>query len=119
MPTAIEARTKFQRLLKQIKLCTGQEEMPECRRASFRLVWSAPAEIKPLNPNGFPSPLYARTRTISAHGLGFISPRELQLGQRVVITLEANEGEVQIPAMVVRLTPSVGMPTVGVTFDLD
>ena len=77
-----------------------------------------PATVKLLDSNGSPEPLYVNTRTICAEGLDFHSPHELKHGCKVLMTLETDEGELQIPATVVHLTQSVGMPIVGVRFDL-
>ncbi len=120
MPSAIEVRNLVQSLLGHIKNCTGLKEKSEWRRASFRFIWSAPAKVDLFDHNDFSDPLYVRTGTVSAHGMDFLSPRGLKRGQRVLITLEADNGEVQIPATVVHSTDWFGCKEkVGVKFDLE
>ncbi len=120
MPSAIGVRNHIQRLLGHIKNCTGLKEKSEWRRASYRFAWSAPAKVELLDPNDFSDPLYVRTGTVSAHGMDFLSPRKLKRGQRVMITLEADNSEVQIPATVVYSTDWFGCKDkVGVKFELE
>ena len=119
MMSVLEVRKRIKRLLEQIELSTGQKPTPEYRRTSWRYKWTAPATVKLIDSNDSSEPLYVTIRTIFAHGLDFRSPLTLDRGCKVLINLETDEGELQIPATVVHCTESVGMPIVGVTFDFD
>jgi len=119
MPNTIGLGNQLQRLLRRIKFCTGQSEKSEWRRESFRFTWSVPATVEVLDPNDAPEPLYVWTGTISAHGLDFLSPRKLKRGQKVLITLEADNSQVQIRGTVVHSTDSFSRDKVGVKFDLE
>ena len=119
MPKVAEVTKSIERLLEHIALSTGQKPASEYRRASWRYKWTAPAAVKLIDSNDSSEPLYVTTRTIFAQGLDFRSPRMLDRGCKVLITLETNEGELRIPATVMHSTKSVGMPIVGVAFDLD
>ena len=109
------------RLLGQIKLAAGQEEVevPEAKRACWRYTWVAPGTVEFVDSKDSFEPLYITTSTISAQSLSFRSPRTFERGCKVLINLETDEGELKIPATVMHSTESVGMPIVGVTFDLD
>ena len=117
MPKVAEVRKDIERLLEHIELSTGQKPASEYRRASWRYKWTAPATVKLMDSNDSSEPLYVTTRTIFAHGLDFRSPRMFERDCKVLITIETDEGELQIPATVVHYTESVGMPIVGVIFD--
>ena len=119
MPEVPEVTNRIEHLLEQIELATGQEPLSEARRASWRYTWAAHVAIEFVDPNDSSDPLHVTTRTIFAHGLDFRSPRILERGCKVLITLQTDEGELQIPATVMHSTTSVGMPIVGVKFDLE
>jgi len=71
-----------------------------------------------LAPDDSSEPLFVTLGHISRDGLDFRSSRRLQPGQKVLVTLETDEGELQIPATVVHSTESVVRFVVGVKFDL-
>ena len=119
MPSAIEVRNRVQCLLEQIERYTGQKQAPEIRRATWRRVWATSGTVEFVDFKGYYEPLYITTYTISAHGLDFRSPRRPKPGCKVLINLQTDEGELQIPATVMHSTESVGMPVTGVSFDLD
>ena len=118
MPSTIESKNQMQRLLRHIKFHTGQSEKSEWRRASYRFIWSVPATVEVLEPSDAPGPLYVRTGTISASGIDFLSPRKLKRGQKVLITLEADNSQVQIVGTVVHSTDLFSRDKVGVKFEL-
>ena len=117
MPNVIEVKKDIERLSAQIELSSGQKPASEYRRAPWRHKWTAPATVEPISLNDSSEPLYVTICTISAHGLDFRSPRMFERGCKVLITLETDKGELQIPATVIHSTESVGMPIVGVSFD--
>ena len=116
MPSTIEMTESIERLLEQIEHSTGQTREAETQRASCRYEWPAPATVELV---GSPESLFVTIQSISAQGLGFRSPRTFEPGCKVLITLETDEGELRIPATVIHSRESVGMPIVGVAFDLD
>ena len=119
MPGTIESKNQLQRLLRRIKFYTGQSEKSEWRRGSYRFIWSVPATVEVLEPNDASELLNVRTGTISAQGIDFLSPRKLKRGQKVLITLEADNSQVQIVGTVVHSTDLFSKDKVGVKFDLE
>ena len=119
MPKVAEGRKDIEHLLEQIELSTGQEQVSTAKRATWRYAWTVPARVELVDSRDSSEPLYITTRSISAEGLDFRSPRALERDCKVLIILETDEGELQIPATVMHSTESVGMPITGVHFDLD
>ena len=117
MPKVAEVTKSIERLLAQIELSTGQKPASEYRRVPWRYRWVTPATVEVVDSKGPAELLYITTRSISTEGLDFRSSRILELGCKVLITLETDEGQIQIPAIVKHSTESVGMPIVGVAFD--
>ncbi len=118
MPQVAELTKHIERLLEQIERTTGQKAVSEARRASFRYIWLAPATVKLVDSQSPSEPLLVTLGHISRDGLGFRSSRRLQPDQKVLVTLETDEGELQIPATVVHSSESVTGFVVGVRFDL-
>ena len=118
MPNVAELTKDIEYYLEQIKLASGQEQVPIAKRATWRYRWVTPVTVEFINSKGSSESLYAATCSISAQGLDFRSPRMLERGCKVLICLESHDGQIQIPATVKHSTDSVGMPTVGVRFDL-
>ncbi len=119
MPNVAEVTKHIGRLLEQIELASGQKQIPIAKRATWRHRWVTPATVEFVDSKDSSEPLYVTTRSISAQGLDFRSARMLDRGCKVLISLETDEGELQIRATVMHSTESVGMPVIGVTFDLD
>ena len=111
-------KERIGRLLKQIELSTGQKQIPDTKRSPWRYTWVAPATAEVVGSEDSSEPLYITIRTISAEGLDFRSPCMLEPDTKVLIKFETDEGELEIPSTVIHCTESVGMPLVGVTFDL-
>ncbi len=120
MPSAIEVRNRVQFLLEQIELSTGRKEteIPGAKRSSWRRMWVSPATIEFVDSKDSSEPVYITTRSISAHGVDFRSSRMPKPGCKLLMSLETDHGELQIPATVMHSTQSVGMPITGVRFDL-
>ena len=118
MTNVLEVKKHLNRLFGQIKLAAGQKEVkvPEAKRSSWRYEWAAPATVELVDSI---ESLFVTIQSISAQGLGFCLPRTFEPGCKVLITLETDEGELRIPATVIHSRESVGMPTVGVAFDLE
>ena len=116
MPSTVEMTNSIERLLEQIEHATGQTPEADAKRASWRYEWVVPATVELADS---PESLFVTIQSISAQGLDFRSPRTLEPGCKVLITLETDEGELRIPATVIHSRESVGMPIVGVAFDLD
>ena len=118
MPKATEMRERINRLLEQIELSSDQKSRSDRRRASFRHAWPAHATVELVGPDDSSEPLLVSLSRISRDGLDFRSSRRFQLEQKVLISLETDEGELQIPATVVHTTESGVRFVVGVKFDL-
>ena len=116
---AAEIKERVGRFLEQIERSTKQRNLDDARRESWRYLWAAAGTVELVDCKDSAKPLYITTHCISAESLDFHSPRTLDPGCKVLINLETDEGQLQIPATVVHCTPSVGKPLVGVTFDLD
>ena len=120
MPSTIELKDQLQQLLRHIETYTGQREKSEWRRANYRLTWQVPAQVETLDSNETSKPVYVRIGTISPGGIDFLSPHTLRRGQKVLITLEADNGEVEISGTVVHSTDWFGCKDkLGVKFDLE
>ena len=117
MPKVTELKKHINRLLEQIELSTNQKPGPDARRASFRYTWPAHASVKLVGPDDSSEPLFVTLGHISRDGLDFRSSRRLQPDQKVLVTVETDEGELQIPATVVHSTESVVGFVVAVKFD--
>ncbi len=118
MPKVTEARERITRFLDQIERSMNQEPGPEARRASFRYAWPAHATVELVDPDNSSEPLFVTVGHISRDGLDFRSSRRLQLDQKVLVTLETDEGQLQIPATVVHSTQSIVKFVIGVKFNL-
>lgn len=116
---AMETRKHIRSLLDWIELCTGRTQAPEIKRSCSRYTWIAPGTVEFDGTKDSSEPLYITTRNISGQSLGFRSPCMLQPSSKVFINLQTHEGQLRIPATVVHSTPSVGMPIIGVSFNLD
>ncbi len=119
MPQVAEVTKHIERLLEQIKLSAGQGQVPDAKRAAWRYAWVASARVELVDSGDSSEPLYITIRNISTEGLDFHSPHAFEPDCKVLIILETDEGELQIPATVMHSTESVGMPITGVRFDLD
>ncbi len=117
MTKVTEVKKHIDRLLEQIELSTNQKPGPDARRASFRYAWPAHASVKLVGPDDSSEPLFVTLGHISRDGLEFRSSRRLQRDQKVLVTVETDEGELQIPATTVHSTESIIGFVVGVKFD--
>ena len=107
----------IERLLEEIERTTEQTPVSEARRASFRYIWLAPITVKLVDSQSPSEPLLLTAERISRHGLDFRSSRRLNVGQKVLVSLDTGEGELQIPATVVHSIESGVRFIVGVKFD--
>ena len=110
-------RKQINRLLEQIETSTDQEPKSDARRASFRYVWPGHATVELIDSENSPEPLLVTVAHISRDGSDFRSPRKLEPNQKVLVTLETDQGQLQIPATVVHSTQSVLKFVIGVKFD--
>ena len=118
MPRVAELTKHIEHLLEQIERSTNQEPQPDARHASFRYAWPAHATVELVDADNSSEPLSVTLEHISRDGLDFRSSRSFQPDQKVLISLETDEGELQIAATVVHSTESVEKFVVGVKFDL-
>ena len=107
MPSSIGVRIRIQWLLEQIERRSGQEQIPEIRRAVWRRMWAAPGTVEFVDFKDYSEPVCITTRTISGRGLDFRSSRMPKSGCKLLISLKTDDGALQIPATVVHSTESV------------
>ena len=115
----IKDKDQLQRLLRRVKFCSGQQDKSEWRRDNYRFILQVPAQVQILDPNEDQEPIDVLAGTISANGIDFRSPRALERGQKVLITLETNDGPVQVCGTVVHSTDMISRHKVGVKLDLE
>ena len=117
MSTTAETKERLMSFLEQVRQTTGQEPLSEARRASWRYTWVEPITVRIIDGGQESELLYANTKTIFADGMDFRSPRSFEQDCKVLITIDSEDGTIEIPATVVHSTGSVGMGIVGVRFD--
>ena len=113
-----KVKERITRLLEQIKGSTNQEPQSDARRTSFRYAWPGHATVELVETDNASEPLLVTVGHISRDGLEFRSPGKLEPDRKVLVTLETDEGQLQIPAIVVHSTESVGRPIIAVKFNL-
>ena len=119
MSQVAELTKQIERLLEEIERTTEQTPVSDARRASFRYVWPGHATVEFVDPDNWFEPLLVTVGHISRDGLDFRSPRRFQVDQKLLITLDTDEGQLQIPATVIHSTQSVVKFATGVMFDLE
>ena len=117
MSQVAELTKHIERLLEEIERTTEQTAVSEARRASFRYIWLAPITVKLVDSQSPSEPLLVTLGRISRYGLDFRSSQRLEVDQKVLVGLDTDEGELQIPSTVVHSSESVAGFTVGVKFD--
>ena len=113
-----QIRAGLEKLLEYIERSTNQKPLDEARRNCWRYAWPAPAVVKLVETDDSEEssePLYSTAHNISAEGMDFYSPRELEMSTKVVVTLETEDGHLSIPATVLNSISSVGKPLVSIT----
>ena len=110
---------QIEHFLGQIELSSGQKQVSDARRDPWRYRWITSGTVELVGSEESSETMSITTRTISPEGLDFRCPRSLEPGCKVLINLKTDEGDLRIPAIVKHCTESVGMPTVGVIFDLE
>jgi hypothetical protein len=114
----VETKDQMYKMMDQLREYYPQSILPEHRREEFRLVMALPARVELLERKGVGDPIYVTTSDISTEGMGFLSPKKLEIHQKVVMNIETDIGEVEVAATVVHCTGTVGMNKIGVKFDL-
>ena len=118
MTTDSGLEKRIGRLLEQVELSTGQKPATDHRRVSWRYTYSTSVTVTLVDPDTSSEPLFVTLQHISADGLDFYSSGKFRRGQKVLITVETDDDDLQIPATVVHSTASAGRPIIGVRFDL-
>ncbi len=113
-----EVKERLDCLLEQIKGSTNQKPQLATRRTAFRYVWPGHATVELVAPDDSSEPLSVTVGHISRGGLDFRSPRRFHVDQKVLVSLETDQGQLQIPATVMHSTESVLKFIIGVRFDL-
>ena len=118
MPKVTENKDQIDHLMEQIERSATQKPQEDARRASFRYAWPVQATIELVDADDSSEPLFVTVGHISRDGSDFRSSRELEPGQKVLVTLETDQGQLQIPATVVHSTQSIVKFIIGVKFNL-
>ena len=118
VPKVTEARDRITRFFEQIERSRNGVPGPDARRTSFRYTWPTHATVRFVEPDEPSEPLFVTVSHISEDGLDFRCSRRLPLEQKLLVSMDTDEGEVQIAATVVHSTESVAGFVVGVRFDL-
>jgi c-di-GMP-binding flagellar brake protein YcgR len=114
----VETKAQMARLVDQLKASSEQVDRPEShRRERWRLMFATPGSIE-MDASQDNSPIYVTTRDISVEGLGFLCRQQMEVGQKLVIKINTDLGEVEIIGTVRHCTATVGMYKVGLRFDL-
>lgn len=111
-------REQINLLLDNIEQPLHKKSQSDARRASFRYVWPGHATVQLVDQNDSSEPLFITVSHISRSSLDFRSPQRFQVDQKLLITLETDQGQLQIPATVRHSTESVLKFVIGVEFDL-
>ncbi len=115
----IKTMQQMGRIIQLIKEATLQEEGTDGRRGHWRLEYGTPGIIVPEQDANLFEPIYVTTRDISLEGVGFFSTHRLRPGQRILITVETDFGDLEVPAKVVHTNGTVGGFKIGAKFLLD
>jgi len=108
----------MEKLVEQLRTSTSQNEQSEWRRKCWRMKFEAPGMAALECSSITDDPIYLTTHDINPDGLGFLCHHKLTIGQKLIINIETENGEIEIPATVMHCTTTVGMFKVGVHFDL-
>jgi c-di-GMP-binding flagellar brake protein YcgR len=114
----VETKSHMVRLVEQLRASTAQEDRQEGRRKNWRLVFATPGSLEVDGEAKSSEPIYITTRDISSGGLGFLCRRPLEIGRKLVLYIETDNGEVEVAGTVRHCTATVGMYKIGVEFDL-
>jgi c-di-GMP-binding flagellar brake protein YcgR len=114
----VETKSQMRRLIDQMRASSEQPDRSDGRRGQWRLILASPGIVEIEDTEGSDEPIYVTTRDISTEGLGFLTRKQLEEGQKLIMNIETDLGEVEIPATVMHCTQTVGMFKVGVKFDL-
>ncbi len=83
------------------------------RRARLRISYLTEGDAEAQNLE----PIDITIRDISEVGLGFLTRRQLETYQKLLITIEIDGLKYEFPCTVVHCTATVGMHKIGVIFD--
>jgi hypothetical protein len=114
----VETKSQMRRLVEQLRAISQEPERSDDRRGRWRLMFATLGVIEVEENAGSNDPVYITTRDISDDGLGFLTRNKLDPGQKLLMNMETDLGDVEVPATVVHCTGTVGMFKIGVKFDL-
>jgi len=120
-PVVVKTRDQMARFVEQIEHQTSQEQRPDYRRGLWRLLYIAPGTVELEEPLSSGEAIYMTSRDISVEGMGFVSHSSFKKGQRIVITLDTPEGQLEIRGSVMHSKPTISMGTyvTGVKFEYE
>ena len=120
MQTRIVVKTHkhMSAVIARIQQTTHQRKHSDTRRHQWRLRFGTPGTATADDGSVSAESIYISTQDISASGLGFIANRDLKPGQTLLVTIETDFGDIEIPCTVMHSTVTIGGHKVGVQFHL-
>jgi hypothetical protein len=113
----VETKEQMERVVEQLKSSPLQNALPERRRNRWWMTYHTPGTVEMGDGSGNLQPIYMAIHDISMEGLGFLSHKPLISGQKLVINLETDNGEIEVCDTVVHCTETLGKFKIGVKFD--
>ncbi len=114
----VETKSQMRRLVDQLRVSCEQPEPSGDRREKWRLMFATLGVVEVEENAAVNDPIYITTRDISPEGLGFLTQKKLEPGRKLILNVETDIGDVEVPGTVVHCTGTVGMFKIGVKFDL-
>lgn len=115
----VKTREQMEYVIEQIKQTTESSDIPDKRRANWRLMYGMQGTVMEEDQVNGTDPIYVTTRDISVEGLGFLTSHKLERGQHLVITIDTEFGDLEVTGQVVHSTRTIGGFKVGVRFDIE
>jgi hypothetical protein len=115
---AVETQEQMKLLIEDLQSSTSQTYQTEGMRKHLRLSYETLGIIELEDGAGNFDSIFISIHDINMDGLGFLSRSRLIVGQKFVITLATELGEIEVPAIVIHSTETFGMFKIGVKFDL-
>ena len=117
----IETVGQVRKFIDRLYALTNQHASSEVKRGQWRMTYVADGQVNVAceDNESEEEPIYITTKDISVNGLGFMTKKKFQRGQKLIIRIEVDEGEeIELEGVVVHCTASVGMYKVGVKLSL-
>jgi hypothetical protein len=114
----VETKSQMRRLVEQLRATSEPPDQSGDRRGGWRLMFAVLGVIEVEENIGNNNPIFITTHDISDEGLCFLTHNKLEIGQKLLMNMETDLGDVEVSATVIHCTGTVGMYKIGVKFDL-